>query len=238
MDRRSRILAQLYPQGATELQAARLAQVCVAVTGVTGAGLMLMSGNAPRGSVATTDEVSTLIEDLQFALGEGPCVDAYNLDRPVLEPDLAHPAEPRWMAFGPAAMQAGVRAIFGFPLQIGAVRLGALNLYCDQPHHLSAEEHADALVMADLAAQALLIMQAKAPPGVLAAELEAGSNFQYVVHQAAGMAAAQLEVGVGQALIRLRGHAFGHGRPLAEVARDVVARRLRFEADLDDETER
>lgn len=231
VDRRTRILAQLYPSGGTDLEAERLGRVCAAVTGVTGAGLMLMSGDAPRGSVATTDRVSTLIEDLQFELGEGPCVDAYRQDRPVLEPDLANPAVARWVAFTPPAVEAGARAVFGFPLQVGAVRLGALNLYCTTPGDLTQDQHADALVVAEVAAQALLIMQANAPPGALAAELEAGSNFQYVVHQASGMVAAQLEVNVAQALIRLRGHAFGHGRPLAEVAQDVVARRLRLTDD-------
>ncbi len=84
--------------------------------------------------------------------------------------------------------------------------------------------------MADVAAQALLVMQANAPQGRLAAELEAGSDFQYVVHQASGMVAAQLDVSVGQALTRLRAYAFGNDRPLTEVAKDVVARRLRFDA--------
>jgi hypothetical protein len=230
-DRRTRILAELYPTGTSGLEATRLAQVCASVTGATGAGLMLMSGDVPRGSVATTDDVSTLIEELQFSLGEGPCVDAFRLDVPVLEPDLADPAVPRWLAFSPPVIEAGARAIFGFPLQVGTVRLGALNLYADRPGGLTDERHADALVMADIAAQALLIMQAHAPPGALAVELEAGSNFQHVVHQASGMVAAQLGVSVGQALIRLRGHAFGHDRPLRDVANDVVTRRLRFEDD-------
>jgi hypothetical protein len=232
-DRRDRILAMLYSADEPEVDAARLGLVCQAVTDATGAGLMLMSGDVPRGSVATTDEVSTLIEDLQFSLGEGPCIDAYQHERPVLEPDLAHPAVPRWVAFAPPAVEAGARAVFGFPLQVGTVRLGALNLYRDRPGSLTADQHADALVMADIAAQALLMMQANAPPGALAVELEAGSNFQHVVHQATGMVAAQLEVSLAQALIRLRGHAFGHNRPLTDVARDVVARRLRFSDDPD-----
>jgi hypothetical protein len=84
--------------------------------------------------------------------------------------------------------------------------------------------------MADVAAQAILVLQAHAPPGKLATELEADADFHYVVHQATGMVAAQLEVSVGQALIRLRAYAFGNDRPLAEVARDVVDRSLRFDA--------
>jgi hypothetical protein len=229
-ERRARILARLVAGGTPELETKRLCEVCAEVTGTSGAGIMLMSGDVPRGSICTTNDVSALIEELQYALGEGPCVDAYHQDRPVLEPDLANTSTPRWLAFPGPAIEAGVRAVFGFPLQVGAVRLGALNLYCDQPGPLTDDQHADALVMADVAAQAVLVLQANAPPGKMAAELEAGADFHYVVHQASGMVAAQLDVSVGHALIRLRAYAFGNDRPLSEVAKDVVARKLRFDA--------
>jgi GAF domain-containing protein len=191
---------------------------------------MLMSGDVPRGSVCTSNKVSALIEDLQYALGEGPCVDAYQQDQPVLEPNLAYSGGSRWLAFAGPVLDAGVRAVFGFPLRVGAVRLGALNLYRDRMGSLDDDQHADALVMADVAAHAILALQADAPPGQLAAELEIGADFHYVVHQASGMVAAQLDVSVGQALVRLKAYAFGNGRPLAEVAADVVARKLRFDA--------
>ena len=188
-----------------------------------------MSGELPIGSACTTGEVSALIEDLQYTLGEGPCVDAYRLDRPVLEPDLADPKVSRWPAFAGSAVTAGVRAVFGFPLSVGAVRLGALNLYSDRPGRLTDDQHADALVMAEVAAEAVLAMQAGGSAEVLGAALEEGSNFQYVVHQAAGMASVPLELSVVQALVRLRAYAFAHQRILADVAADVVARRLRFD---------
>lgn len=228
-ERRLRILNRLAGDGAPELETRRLCEVCAEVTDMTGAGLMLMSGDVPRGSVCTTNDVSARIEQWQDAFGEGPCVDAYRESRPVLEPNLAHPATLRWLAFAPPAVDAGVQAVFGFPLQVGAVRLGALNLYCDRSGSLTVEQYADALVMADVAAQALLAMQANASPGQLAAELEASSDFQTVVHQATGMVAAQLGASVGQALIRLRAHAFGNDRPLVEVAAAVVERSLRFD---------
>jgi hypothetical protein len=196
---------------------------------MTGAGIMLTSNDVSRGSVCTSDAVSALIERLQFDLGEGPCIDAHSQDRPVLEPDLAAPVTPRWLAFSGPALAAGVRAIFGFPLQVGAVRLGALNLYRDLPGDLGDEQHADTLVMADVAAHAVLLMQAEAPPGQLGPALQEGGDFQSVVHQASGMVSVQLGISVGQALIRLRGHAFGNDRSLTEVARDVVERRLRFD---------
>ena len=83
----------------------------------------------------------------------------------MLEPDLAHPGTPRWLAFSPPAVEAGVRAVFGFPLQVGAVRLGALNLYRDWSGRLSDDQHIGALVMAGVAAQAILVLQANARPG-------------------------------------------------------------------------
>lgn len=230
-ERRLAILGRLFGQRAeSAFTTARLCEVCADVTGVAGAGIMLMAGDIPRGSVCTTDTVSALIEQLQYDLGEGPCVDAYHQDRPVLEPDLAHPDAPRWLAFTGPAVDAGARAVFGFPLQVGAVRLGALNLYNDRPGDLTDDQYTDALVMADVAAQAVLLLQANAPPDAVAVDLESNANFQYVVHQASGMVAAQLDVTVSQALIRLRAHAFGNSRPLTDVARDVVDRHLRFDA--------
>ena len=189
---------------------------------------MLMSGDIPRGSLSSTDDVSQLIEELQYTLGEGPCVDAYQQDRVVAEPDLAEPVAPRWPAFTPSALHAGVRAVFGFPLRVGTVRLGALNLYRDRPGPLNREQHADALVVADVAGRWVLDAQAGAPSGAVAHELEAGADFHFAVHNAAGMVSVQEGISVTEALIRLRAFAFGNDRLLADVADDVVARRVRM----------
>src|SRR3954454_9224966 len=227
-DRRNRILERLVAPDATAFHTSRLCAVCAEITGLTGAGIMLMSGDVARGSLCTSDAVSAVIEQLQFDLGEGPCVDAYRDDRPVLEPDLADPGRVRWPAFTEPALAAGVRAVFGFPMQVGAARFGALNLYRDTPGKLTDEQHADALAMSSVASEIVLLLQAGAAPGKLAAELEAGADFQYVVHQAAGMIAAQLDVPVAEAFIRLRSYAFGNERRVVSVAEDVVNRVLRF----------
>ena len=121
--------------------------------------------------------------------------------------------------------------MFAFPLRVGAVRLGALDLYQDRPGRLSDDQHADALVMADIVASWVLDAQADAPPGALAGELESGAELYGVVHNAAGMVSVQLGVSVTEAMIRLRAHAFAHERLLRDVAQDVVERRLRFQED-------
>ena len=207
----------------------RLSEACVDVVGVTGAGIMLMIDEHNLASLANSDRVSGVVEELQFTFGEGPCVDAYRTGRPVLERDLAHPVMLRWPAFSAAALDAGVLAIFGFPLQIGAVRLGALDLYCDHPGDLDRDQLSDALVLADAVTHELLAVQASAEPGVLGAGLEDVTNLRVAVHQASGMVSVQLNIPIGDALVRLRAYAYAEGRPINDVARDVVARRLRLD---------
>jgi len=226
-DRLRRILAEL-AGGESSWPATRLCAVGPQITGANGVGVMLMSGDIPSGSLCSSDDVSQLIEDLQYTLGEGPCVDAYRSDQFVTEPDLADPQTRRWFAFTPPALQAGVRAVFGFPLRVGTVRLGALNLYRDQPGELSTDQHADALVLADLTARWVLDTQAGAPSGVVAEQLEAGAEFHFAVHNAAGIVSVQEGISVTEALIRLRAFAYSHDRLLADVAQDVIARKLRL----------
>ncbi len=206
----------------------RICAVCQEIAGVDGAGVMLMAGDVPQGTLCVSDKVSQLIEDLQFTLGEGPCVDAYQHDSVVAEPDLARPVTRRWPAFTPPALRGGVRAVFGFPLRVGTVRLGALNLYRDRPGALTNDQHADALVIADVAAQWVLDTQAGAPADAVATELEAGADFHFSVHNAAGIVSVQEGISVSEALIRLRAYAFSNDVLLADVARDVIARTLRL----------
>lgn len=226
-DRLIRILSRLAIDDGSR-EAARLCTVCAEVTGMSGAGIMLLAADQPLGSVCTTNAVSTVIEELQYTLGEGPCIDAHRHRTPTYEPDLANPATVRWPQFSRAAVDAGARAVFGFPVTIGDVHLGALNLYRDRPGPLTDEQHADALVVADVAARAIIAMQADAEPGELGPELEASSHYRFVVHQAAGMVSVQLGVSVDDALVRLRARAFSVGRSVSDVAADVTARRLRF----------
>jgi GAF domain-containing protein len=228
-DRLLRILAELSSGWTSEAEPARLCELCANISFMSGAGIMLMTGDTQQGSVCSSNPVSALIEELQFTLGEGPCVDAHRNDRPVVEADLANPDMPRWLGFTPPAVAAGARAVFGFPMRVGGVRLGALNLYRDRPGPMSDDQYADALVLAGVAAQAVVALQANASPGALSTALEEGANFRFVVHQASGMVAVQLGVSVGEALARLRAYAFGNDILLAEVAEAIVARKLRLD---------
>ena len=230
-DRLLRILSRLAADESGESK--RLCAVSAAVTHMSGAGLMLVVGDVPHGTVCTTDAVSALIEELQFTLGEGPCIDACRLNVPVIEPDLANPVAPRWAEFSRSAVGAGARAVFGFPVSVGDERVGALNLYRDRPGGLSPDQHADAVVLANVAASSLAAMQARASEDAVPAVLDDAKNLRFAVHQAAGMIAVQLGVSVDEAMVRLRSRAFRTARSVSDLAADVVARRLRFD-DRDD----
>jgi hypothetical protein len=193
---------------------------------VTGAGIMLMTNAGPRSVLCSTDPASATVEELQFTLGEGPCVDVCRSGLPVLESDLAAPGFSRWPAFTPPAMQAGVRAIFGFPLQVGSIRLGALDIYNDHPGALGIEQIAEAVNLAGVVTRRVLELQAEADPGALASELAGADKLRASVHQASGMLSARYDIGVDEALLRIRAYAFASERPINDVARDVVERRL------------
>lgn len=206
----------------------RLCRASVDALSVTGASAMVMSGGIPSPLFAS-DLVAARLEDLQQVLGEGPCVDAHERGRAVSEPDLAAPSRARWPAFGPAALAAGAGALFSFPLRIGVVCLGALTLYEREPGPLSADQHAEARTLAGIVAIAILTIQAQAPPGTLSPALEVLASHRAEIHQASGMVSLQLGVGVGEARMALRARAYSTERPLADVAADVVAGRLRLD---------
>jgi hypothetical protein len=207
----------------------RLCDTCVEVLAVDGAGIMLMSDGEHRGTLGVSNSVMTLVEDLQFTLGEGPCIDAYASDHPILEPDLRDPATNRWPAFSGPAVLAGVRAVFGFPLRTGTANLGALDLYLDHPGDLRADQLSDAVVLAGVISTTVLALQLDAAPGELPVELDATMLHRAIVHQASGMLSAQLDIDPADALVRIRAHAYTRNRPVNDVALDIVERRLRLE---------
>ncbi|MGW0810613.1 GAF and ANTAR domain-containing protein [Nonomuraea sp. NPDC002799] len=177
-------------------------------------------------------------------LGEGPAVAALADQRPILAPDLAEPEiQRRWPMFAPAALRAGAPALFAFPLLLGAISVGVLEISRARAGWMTAGDLADALIFAD-AALLVHIQQTglgTGPAGASAdgAEIDGagvdmggfwhGSVERWAqVHQATGMIAVQAGVDLRTAFVRLRAHAFAAERTLLDVADDVVGRRLRF----------
>jgi hypothetical protein len=199
------------------------------VVGVSGAGVVLVSGGRTLGNVCVSDPVAEAIEEVQYTVGEGPCVDACHTKEPVLVPDLAGTGIVRWPSFRESAQGLGICAAFGFPLLIESVCIGALNLYQDHTGALTDEQIADAIAVAHVAGRIVLGWQAGAGPGSLAWQLEQVPVHRAAVHQAAGVVSVQAGVGVDDALTLLRAFAFAEDRRISAVAADVVGGILRFD---------
>jgi hypothetical protein len=221
------------------VSAADVCAAAAAAVAVTGAWLSAASGGEAGYLMQVTDAVSEQLAELQLTLGEGPSLDAAASGGPLLASDLGTAETAgRWPVFAPAARQAGAAAIFVFPLQIGAIRAGVLGLYRVRPGPLSASGLGDALVFADTAT---LLLLDSAGQGAGGPEAETGAARQPVglalhraeIDQATGMLTEQLGTGIADAFVRLRAYAYVNDLRLADVARDIVARRLRLRRDPD-----
>ncbi|MCW2856528.1 MAG: hypothetical protein JWR52_2143 [Marmoricola sp.] len=213
----------------------RLCQDCADTLPITGVGLALMNDAGHQGVLAATDGPARVMEELQFALGEGPCLDASRARSPVLQPDLSKTATGRWPGFGRGALEAGIAAIFAFPLHVGAIRIGILDLYRDTPGSLDAPALAEALAYADAAVLVLMHLQAQMPAeGGLHPQLADPIENRAEVHQATGVASVTASVSLGDALLLLRAHAYAAGTPILEVAREVIAGTLRIDPSRND----
>ena len=208
----------------------RLCAAAARALAASGAGLSVMAEDGVRCLTAVSDPDAERIEDLQFVLGEGPCIDAFAGRRPVLVPDLDSGAACRWPAYVPAAYDGRVRAAFAFPLQVGAGRLGVFDIFRASSGSLTADELGQALTFAEVAVTILLDGQVR-PPGAAGSGLDEAMDSRAELFQAQGMVMVQLGRTLAEALARMRAHAYAENRPLADVARDVIGRRLRFERD-------
>jgi hypothetical protein len=209
------------------------ADVCAAVVvsvEVTGAWLSAARHAEAGHLIRVTGDTGEQLAELQLTLGEGPSLDVAADGGPVLASDLTDgDYGRRWPAFTPAAVAAGVLAVFAFPLRIGAIRAGVLGLYRDQPGPLNTFQLGDALTFADTATLLLLGAQDPADPEAAAGgQLPGLALHRAEIDQATGMLTEQLGVGIDDAFVRLRAYAYAKDLRLMDVARDIVARRLRL----------
>lgn len=204
--------------------------------GIDAAALSLVFDGASTGTLGASGALARRYDELQFTLGEGPCLDSVTHRAPVFVVDLADPDEMRWPVYGPAMVDMRIRGVFAMPVVVAGEHIGALDFFRAEPGGLRREQLAGAIAAAELAGMPLLdlldtdLRAAVDEPGSDAwAELNALSRTE--VSQATGMLVAQLGVDPPEALLRLRAHAYSTGRSASDVARDILERRLRLETD-------
>jgi hypothetical protein len=212
----------------------RLRRICGAgATALTASdvGVSVVTGDGEWGFAIASSPLGQLLEELQFTLGEGPCVDAMATRLPVLVADLTGAAANRWPIYSSAVRERGVRSVFAFPLLAGSASVGVLDVFRGRPGALNEEEVAQSLTFAEIARTAVLDGQHEALVDEMPDGFDESPGYRAEVFQAQGMVMVQLGVSLAEALLRLRAHAYGNGRTLADVARDVVARKLLFDQD-------
>jgi GAF domain-containing protein len=207
---------------------AALCSIAADVTKLDGAGITLCSSGPNYTRYCASDDVVRQLLDTEVQMGVGPGVDACRSNVSFDSEDLLS-IDTRWMAYAPAAVALGVRAVFSFPVGIGGARIGALILYRTTPGPLDEQQISDAYLMASVVGRAVLATRAGASRADLTGELALALSFDFSVHQAAGMVAVQGKMSLGDAMVALRAHAFGSGASMTSVAESVVRRETTFE---------
>lgn len=193
-----------------------------------GAGISVIDAERLGMSLASSGPRATELDGLQFTVGEGPSLEAFDSRRPVLEPDLSARGSARWPGYAAAISERGVRSVFAFPMQVGAARLAVLAVYLERSGPLSSESLNDAL---DFAALGVETMLSRSPVGELEPYVESVLDNHAEVYQAQGMVMVQLGISLDEAMVRLRAHAYGHNIPLSRLTSDIVNRRTTLDGD-------
>jgi hypothetical protein len=216
-----------------KVSVADVCAVAVSSAQLAGGWVVAARGGDPDFVMCVTHPVSERLAELQLTLGEGPCHDVLASAAPVLAADLGDEEfARRWPGFAPAARQLGAGAVFAFPLIVGAIRAGVLGLYRGSPGPLPGRQLGDLLILADAATVMLLgSVHGDAEDGdgaALDGQAPDLALHRAEIDRATGMLTVQLGVPAGDAFARLRAYAYAQDRRLADVAGDIVARRLRI----------
>ncbi|WP_159602773.1 GAF and ANTAR domain-containing protein [Agromyces humi] len=200
------------------------------VAAVEVSGAVISTLGLPLGSqtVCASSRIAARIDEIQIDLGEGPCWDALRTRRPVLEDDLDRDGGTDWPNVREAFRALDIRALYAFPLFVGNLNVGSVDMYAHEPRQLSLADVEDVTVLAEIASRQLL-RRALDDLDNVEEGLPDGPHSRREIHQASGMVAAQLSIAPDDALLLLRGRAFSSSRSVSEVAADVVARRLTFD---------
>lgn len=194
---------------------------------ITGASVTVFGQGVHQSTVCVSDPVAARGDALQLELGEGPHWEARRTGLPVLCPNLTANAV-AWPAFALAASEIGMAAVFAIPITMGAVNVGAVDLYSSTARRLDAHHVSLASAMASRLAATAVRSATQSADDPVSTENGMAPALRREVHQATGMIQAQLDVTATEAFARLRAHAFSSGRAMDEIAAAVVARQLNF----------
>lgn len=196
---------------------------------ISGAAISVFVGHASELTIGASDGLSARLDELQIDLGEGPRWEAMRTRTPILIPNVKSAEHAAWPVFAKSLLELNVSAFFTFPLMLGAVDLGVVELYNLNPGLLTPSDNSTVLRLADSLAWKILkhVLTADSLDH-LAAVPEDTFFPRREIHQATGMVLAQTGATATDALLLLRAHAFTQGISVHETARAVVTKKLDF----------
>jgi GAF domain-containing protein len=202
-----------------------LVDSCVEFLPVDDAGIMLVDEHGQLRVLASTSEETRFLEMFELQRKEGPCLDAFASEAPVLAPDFLHNGD-RWPSFSAQAVTLGIRGVYALPMRLHEQTIGVLNLFCESPTELSETELHAAHRLATMATLGILTYRRKLGHEALTQQLQRALDGRVVIEQAKGMIAARAGVTLSIAFEMLRAAARSSRRPLADVAQDITLRGL------------
>lgn len=121
--------------------------------GINHVGISIAHQSGRVETKAGTDQLVWVLDELQYELGEGPCVHAMDTQQVTAVNDLQH--EQRWPRYVPRALEHGLKAQMGIRLYVDGETLGGLNLYSTEQEIIAPEVVHAAELFATHAALAL-----------------------------------------------------------------------------------
>lgn len=198
----------------------RVAELSVrAVHGCDGAGVTWVMEGRPTTVTAAGDFVRR-IDEIQYSLNEGPCLQAYESQDLVLTEDLED--EQRWPRFTAAALQHGLRGLVAAPLTVRGSRLGALNVYALRARVFDESTVETAALFAEQASIVLANAEAFTRAQATAISLEQALTSRSVIDMAKGIVMAREACGPAEAFDVLRQMSQTQHRKLREIARELI----------------
>jgi len=171
-------------------------------------------------TVAATGELAEHADELQYGVGQGPCLQAMRTAEVVHVPDLA--TDERWSAYRSHAVAQGVRSSLSLPLVVDRTGIGALNVYSDGPHHFTAQEIAQTGAFARQASTLLTVVMRQAQATEVSEQLQQALVSRAVIDQAMGVVMAQQRCTATEAFAVLRQASQHRNIKMATVAAELI----------------
>jgi hypothetical protein len=200
---------------------------------VSGASIAVFDVGGRQSTVWASDDTAARIEDLQFDLGQGPHWAALTSGVPVLISDTGLDSHTEWPLFGAALAQLDVGALYSFPMALGAVTVGVVDLYCHRPLILEQADYVLAIALCGQVAKHAVFDAVRSATLDGVGAFDRAPAMRREVHQATGVVLVQLDSTATEAFFVLRAHAYSKGVSLLALSQDVLAGKINF-ADLPD----